>query len=437
MFVERWTPNEISFVTVPADPGAQVRNHADTFPLMIDRKPVSTFAASADENGGSRPPPRLIQQSTNSSLPPAILRGCRATALCFARYIEGNAHHEKGAYIFATVAAFVCVGLAMALFAADPSHAASLDYRAFVQPDGMHLIGANVALLGLRSKLKEITDRAEAARARITDDLDEDAVRAIEQEHAGILAEADQVRADITRMESEQRNAPTVDPSVRAAVDEGVRAERERSSTIEDLATRSGFPDLGREHVRSGTPVEQFRSLLLDHMVSNERQSPTDSRVRVDVVHDEAVTRRSAQIEALAYGLGAPTPQAGPSAAARQYMGMGLVDLAAESVNYRGRRMMNARDIDDVFTRASHSTSDFPAIFEGAVNRTLEQRYALAQPTFRRFARQRNFRDFRPDTTVKVGDFPLLKRCWKTARSSTARLVKARNRCRRSATLSH
>ncbi|WP_448786334.1 hypothetical protein [Brucella intermedia] len=47
VFVERWTPNEISFVTVPADPGAQVRNHADTFPLLIDRKPVSTFAASA------------------------------------------------------------------------------------------------------------------------------------------------------------------------------------------------------------------------------------------------------------------------------------------------------------------------------------------------------------------------------------------------------
>lgn len=32
---------------------------------------------------------------------------------------------KKGAYIIATVAAFVCVGLAMALFAADPSHAAS------------------------------------------------------------------------------------------------------------------------------------------------------------------------------------------------------------------------------------------------------------------------------------------------------------------------
>ncbi|WP_435656909.1 hypothetical protein [Brucella pituitosa] len=314
---------------------------------------------------------------------------------------------KKGAHIFATVAAILCVGLAFAFFAADPSHAASFDHGMFTQPSGMHVIGANIALLGLRAKLTDLTTRAEAKRAETTDGLDEDAVRAIEKAHADILAEADQVRAEIARLENEQRNAPPVNTDPQAVADAAVRAERERSNTIEELATRSGFADFGREHVRSGTAVDAFRSLLLDHMVNNERNAPTDSRV--NVIRDEGDTRRSAQIEALAYGLGAPTPDAGPSAAARQFMGMGLVDIAADSVNYRGRRIMNARDIDDVFTRASHSTSDFPAIFEGAVNRTLEQRYALAQPTFKRFARKRNFRDFRPDTTVKVGDFPLLK----------------------------
>jgi hypothetical protein len=35
IFVERWTPNEVSFVTVPADPGAQVRSSEATFPLLI------------------------------------------------------------------------------------------------------------------------------------------------------------------------------------------------------------------------------------------------------------------------------------------------------------------------------------------------------------------------------------------------------------------
>lgn len=34
--VERWTPHEISFVTIPADPGAQVRSQdARTFPLSL------------------------------------------------------------------------------------------------------------------------------------------------------------------------------------------------------------------------------------------------------------------------------------------------------------------------------------------------------------------------------------------------------------------
>ena len=316
---------------------------------------------------------------------------------------------KKGAHFIATVAAIFCVGLAFAIFSADPSHAATLDYGLLSKSAGLHhIIEASPVLLGLRAQLADITTRAEAKRAEITDDMDETAVRAIETAHAAILAEAVPVQADIARLENEQRNAPPAQTSPHAVAAEAVRAERERSSAIEELATRSGFPELGREHIRSGTEVGAFRSLLLDHMVNNERNAPTDSRV--SVIRDEGDTRRSAQIEALAYGLGAPTPDAGPSQAARQFMGMGLVDLAAESVNYRGRRMMNARDIDDVFTRASHSTSDFPVIFEGAVNRTLEQRYALAQPTFKRFARKRNFRDFRPDTTVKVGDFPLLKK---------------------------
>ncbi|MDM7852667.1 HK97 family phage prohead protease [Pseudochrobactrum kiredjianiae] len=47
VIVERWTPNEISFVTVPADPKAQVRSNANTFPLVFDGKPDAHFAAAA------------------------------------------------------------------------------------------------------------------------------------------------------------------------------------------------------------------------------------------------------------------------------------------------------------------------------------------------------------------------------------------------------
>ncbi|WP_333898840.1 hypothetical protein [Agrobacterium pusense] len=321
---------------------------------------------------------------------------------------------KKAAYVFATVAAIVCFGLAFTILSADPSHAASLlGHDAFVQTRGMldHVYQATPALLALRAKATDLTTRAESKRKELVEGLSDEAARAIEKDHSDIIAELDGVRAEITALENAERNAPTpTESNPQAIAQNAVRAERERVTAIEELAERAGHAGFGRDHIRSGTSLESFRGLLLDHLVTSERAAPTDSRVRVHVGNDEADTLRSARVEALAYGLGAPVPQAGPSAAARQYMGQGLVDIAADSINYRGRRMLNARDIDDIFMRASHSTSDFPVIFEGAVNRTLEQRYALAQPTFKRFARKKNFRDFRPDTVVKTGDFPMLEK---------------------------
>jgi hypothetical protein len=40
--VTRWQPFEISFVTVPADAGAQVRASETTFPLLVERPAMST-----------------------------------------------------------------------------------------------------------------------------------------------------------------------------------------------------------------------------------------------------------------------------------------------------------------------------------------------------------------------------------------------------------
>ena len=321
---------------------------------------------------------------------------------------------KKAAYVFATVAAFLCFGLAFAIISADPSHASTLiGHDTFLSGSGLnHMLQASPALFALRSKLGELSTRAEKKRGELVDGLSTEAARSIEQDHAGILAEIEQVRGEITTLESATRTAPVSAPSKHNADAEqqGILAERTRSATIDDLASRAGIADFGREHIRAGTTVDAFRSALFEKLFDKDQSVKTDSHVRAQFGQDQTETIRSARVEALSYGLGAPMPADGPSAAARQFTGQGLIDIAADIVNFRGRRMLNARDIDDIFTRASHSTSDFPAIFEGAVNRTLEQRYALAQPTFRRFARKKNFRDFRPDTIVRVGDFPMLKK---------------------------
>ena len=314
---------------------------------------------------------------------------------------------KRASFSVAAVALALCAGL-IAFFSSEAAHAA-------VTFPGIHDVGwsdiiqAGAPLAALRIKLSDLIARAESKKAEIVDDTAADAARAIEQEHAGIISEIEQTRAAISAAEQVERDQ-LHSPNVAEAATRAVAAERERVATITDLAQRANAAELGAQHVRSGTAVDAFRTALLDHLVTQEGVAPTDSNVRAHVGTEAADRTRSAKIEALSYGLGAPVPQAGPSEGARQFMGRGLVDLAADSIDYRGGRMLNARQIDDIFTRSSMSTSDFPIIFEGAINRTLEQRYALAQPTFKRFARKRNFRDFRPDTAVKIGDFPLLQK---------------------------
>jgi hypothetical protein len=88
---------------------------------------------------------------------------------------------------------------------------------------------------------------------------------------------------------------------------------------------------------------------------------------------------------------------------------MGLVDMAAACINYRGRgNYLTTADALRIFERAFQSTSDFPNIFQNALNKALLSRYTLATPTYREIAAERTFNDFRPHPQIRAGDFPQL-----------------------------
>src|ERR1019366_3895422 len=97
---------------------------------------------------------------------------------------------------------------------------------------------------------------------------------------------------------------------------------------------------------------------------------------------------------------------------ARQYMGMGIVEIAAECIGHRGN-IRNAGQALNILeqayapqTRAFQSTSDFPSIFQNVLNKSLLARYELAQPTYKEIAVERPFNDFRPHPQIRAGDFP-------------------------------
>lgn len=264
-----------------------------------------------------------------------------------------------------------------------------------------HVVQAWPALFALRGDLDTLTKKAKDKLAEINDDTAPDAARSIQGEHEEILAAIEAKRSEIAEEEKlgdpATRNRPT--PNADAA----------RAADILDVGTRAGMETATiQEAIRTGVTLEQFRVRAFDHMVGRQNENRTDP-ARSRIQQDERETARAASIEALSYRIGAPIPQAGPSAAARERMDNGLIVLAMECVGERSYPR-NAAQIEALFDRAAHTTSDFPIILEGSINRTVEARYQLAQPTFRRIARQRNFRDFRPHTSIKLGDFPMLEK---------------------------
>lgn len=127
--------------------------------------------------------------------------------------------------------------------------------------------------------------------------------------------------------------------------------------------------------------------------------------LRTRITRDERTTRRTGMMQAVVAQIMLADPV---SSQARPFMDMSLAEMAAACIDHRGP-LRTAGQRLQVFMDASHSTSDFPGIFENALNKVLLERYQVAEPTYRRISRRRNFTDFRVHPMVRAGDFPKLQ----------------------------
>lgn len=150
------------------------------------------------------------------------------------------------------------------------------------------------------------------------------------------------------------------------------------------------------------------QDMIIAELASGD-PSPRDAepRAQIRVIRDERDTLMAGLSGALAAQLSNSRPDAGPAV---DFMGHSLAEMASASLGYRGS-LRTAADREHVFRMAfaPHSTSDFPSIFENALNKALLERYEQAAPTYRSIARRRDFNDFRPHPMVRAGDFPRLQ----------------------------
>jgi hypothetical protein len=194
--------------------------------------------------------------------------------------------------------------------------------------------------------------------------------------------------------------------TVETTTETATRADVNRE--IRSLATLANLgADWANAQIDAEATVEAARAAAFEEMAQRQTETRTrTARVEIGTDHtapDVVATRAGEALFARAN----PTHEI--SAAARQYAGLTIPDLARDCLRRSGISTTGA-SVDTLVTRALHTTSDFPLILGDAVNRELRKAYQAAPSGIKQIARQTTARDFRAKSAVMLGEGPELEK---------------------------
>ncbi|MFN7882800.1 MAG: peptidase U37, partial [bacterium] len=135
---------------------------------------------------------------------------------------------------------------------------------------------------------------------------------------------------------SQPKTQATPAPDTEAVATRAREAERDRVSTIYDLAGRLNLErGFAEDLVKRGVSVDESRRLILDQVAAKSDETRTFPHVSIPLgSRDERITRRDAVANALLHRYSPTLFQLDDSA--RQYRGMSLLELARESLTNAG-----------------------------------------------------------------------------------------------------
>jgi hypothetical protein len=167
-----------------------------------------------------------------------------------------------------------------------------------------------------------------------------------------------------------------------------------------DLGVETRANELIQQNEAGQVGVDAARAALLQ--AAGERQRAETAPARTAPIQVDN-SNQDASRAAIADAIFARATRQEPSEAARQYMGLSLLDVARA----RAGLPSSERDVQ-IILRAANTSSDFPLLLEAAANKVLLASYGRAMPTYRAIAKQRNLTDFKTTKLLRVGDFPTL-----------------------------
>ncbi len=194
----------------------------------------------------------------------------------------------------------------------------------------------------------------------------------------------------------------TLPQDVTAAPD---AATLETRAAIRAIATTAGLDSAWADsQIDSGADVTAARSAAFEAMT--QHSAAPIRTATVGASGDDPAAIQARQVEALS----ARMTGTAPTDAARPFMQMGLADYARDALSRSGTVGVAMMGREELLQRAMHTVSDFPELLTGAGNRVLADAYKRAESPLKQLARQRTAADFRPLSTLKVGNFTKLEK---------------------------
>lgn len=198
---------------------------------------------------------------------------------------------------------------------------------------------------------------------------------------------------------------------VNKAVTDALAAERTRGADIRASAEKLGltgipkFEAMVQDLITKGTSAADAREKLFEARITHEQSDgPIVSFTGNTQTFDNPEFRRDALATAFAARY---STKVTPVEQSREFMTFSPLDMAAELLQARGERISRGNR-EQLIVKALHTSSDFPLLLADAANKMLLPEYAAANPTYKVFAAQKTFNDFKQHKFLRLGDFPNL-----------------------------
>lgn len=173
-------------------------------------------------------------------------------------------------------------------------------------------------------------------------------------------------------------------------------AMSETSTMLEQALEAMGQPYAEDSYAEDQPPSDQAR--MLQHVagqIAAHKRAKNPLQIRPGNDWTSPASMRAKMID----GLTAVLDRSHVPTIGRQFADLRISDVAMQCARASGQKPMNAAQ---AVRMASHSTSDFPLILEGAIGNTIAKRIALRAPDILRAAAKKTNGDYRPSRSLTL-----------------------------------